>query len=185
MKNYYLTFAFTLLCFSCSDNSQQARVEKLKNINEHLITEIEHLNLLSDSLKKEYNNLEDLLDSTKNKLLQYEKDRNYLEFAKLGEYQSYDSKEGNKADGFNYRIEVYGSEIYRYFYISKIEHTGEVRRQQILKNEINIETLLGIYSEQSGNVKFQSWNSPNTFSLTHLDTTYNLTITLTGEVKLQ
>lgn len=99
MKNYYLTFAFTLLCLSCSDNSQQARVEKLKNINEHLITEIEHLNLLSDSLKKEYNNLEDLLDSTKNKLLQYEKDRNYLEFAKLGGYQSYDSKEVTKPMG--------------------------------------------------------------------------------------
>ncbi|MEQ8907405.1 hypothetical protein [Ekhidna sp.] len=187
MKKYhYLTLSFLFLTLSCTDNTQQERIDELEESNQQLLTQVVDLNFLTDSIKQEYNYLTEVLDSLEYEIQQSEKDRSYLELVEIGAYQEQNSEDEDQAHGFNYRIEVYGAEIYKYFYISKIEYIGEMGRRQAFRNQIDIETLLNISSEQTGNVKFQGWSTPTEFKLTRLDsTTYNLTVTETGEVKLK
>ena len=187
MTNYYYLFlSFAFLFFSCTDNTQQERIEKLERTNDQLEAKVDNLMLVTDSLTHEYNYLIDLLDSLEYEIEQSAKDRSYLELVEIGEYQRQDSEDVDEARGFNYRIEVYGAEIYKYFYISKIEYIGEMGRQQAFRNQMDIENLLNISSEQTGNVEFQNWISPNEFTLTRLDSiSYSLTIDPTGEVRLK
>ena len=99
-----------------------------------------------------------------------------VDWKTLGDYDIY---------GFNYRIEIYLSEIYRSLYITKIGYWGEGVQRIEYTFEVDIESLLGINSEETSSLKFLRWISQNEFEIKTTKGTVILEILDTQKVQIK
>ena len=67
--------------------------------------------------------------------------------------------------GFNYRIGIYLSEIYKSLYITKIGYFSEGIQRIEYTFEVDIESLLGINSEETNSLEFVQWVNQNEFEI--------------------
>lgn len=78
--------------------------------------------------------------------------------------------------GFNYRVEIIQSEIYRSILINKIEYFGEGSAIVSEKSNLDIENLLKINSEMTSQIEFVKWTEFNVFILKDFKKYYKLKI---------
>lgn len=158
---------------SCKPKSEKLKTELIsKSI-------ADSLNLVIDSLKqkielsenligrlKENKNSLKIIDSLKYVILRKDAEYSALMELHLGEFVALNDDDESKPWGYQYRIEIYGSEIYKSVYLTKIEYIGEGARQVGSKIEIDIDKEIGISGEYTNGLKFVKWLKSNEFQLT-------------------
>lgn len=78
--------------------------------------------------------------------------------------------------GFNYRVEIVQSEIYRSVIVNKIEYFGEGSAVISEKSNLDVENLLSINSEMTSQLEFVRWIDFNIFILKDFNKSYKLKI---------
>ena len=119
--------------------------------------------LIIDSLQTEIN----YKDAIYNNLVQLSSGEFNYYSVNLNEHSPY---------GFNYRVEIIQSEIYRSVIVNKIEYFGE--GSAVIKEvlNLNIENLLKINSEMTSQLEFVKWIDFNIFILRDFKKSYVLKI---------
>jgi len=119
--------------------------------------------LIIDSLQTEIN----YKDAVYNNLIQLSSGEFNYYSANLNEHSPY---------GFNYRVEIIQSEIYRSVIVNKIEYFGEgfVVIKEVSK--LDIENLLNINSEMTSQLEFVKWIDFNIFIIKDFKKSYKLKI---------
>lgn len=179
MKSHLLIltiFAFVTACSDSTSNSQKnTKIDSLNTTIKSLRSEIADQQVLIDSLTNiETSN--STIDSLKYLLKRKDVTFSALTQAQVGEFQRLEEEDENGTWAFEYRIEIYGSEIYKSVYLTKIEYYSESVRRIGSTYEIDIEGELGLFGESTNSLELVKWTSPEEFQLATRDSTYNLEI---------
>lgn len=93
-----------------------------------------------------------------------------------GELQRLETTNKGDSWGYEYRVEVYVSEIYKSIYLTKIDYYGEGHRRVASTYEVDLEKELGLLGESTNSLEFKEWISPTTFQLATTDRVYEMSI---------
>lgn len=186
-----LLIGLLALC-SCQHKSEKLKSEFIsKSIVDSLNLVIDSLKLNIELSEKLTGVLEDnknslkIIDSLKYVILRKNVEYSALMELHLGEFIRLEDDDENKPWGYEYRIEIYGSEIYKSVYLTKIEYIGESVRQVGSKYEIDLDQEIGISGERTNGLKFVKWLKSNEFQLTEGDEIYTLKILNSNKVKVK
>jgi|GEM_PF-2599952 len=140
------------------------------------------------SSSSEIKRLESRIDS-----LEFENMRQNVRFRSLvqlssGEFRRLDvdwqAMDDDDDYGYNYRVEIYLSEIYKSLYVSKIAYWGEGIQRIASTIEVDIETLLGLSSEGTNSLEFLDWTNHNEFRVKSMNGISRLQIIDSNQVIL-
>lgn len=179
-KILIISFLIYAILSACSDKEKvEQSTQKHDKIKKELL-ELNDLNTvlsyLNDSLSNFTENSQSIIDSLNYALKRKEIHFNSIVQLSTGEFQRIETEDEDGTYGFNYRIEVYLSEIYKSIYLTRIEYFGEGMQRISSSHQINIEDELGISSEQTSSLNFLRWNSLTQFQISIADSIYNLQI---------
>ena len=122
-------------------------------------------NCTADKTRPADNSEKKLIDSLKHELSRQQTRFAGLTLALESDFISIEAADEDDAYGFNYRAEIYLSEIYNSLYISRIEYYSEGVRRVGATKEVNIEGLFNINSEQTSGLEFLKRISPTEFEV--------------------
>lgn len=129
--------------------------------------------------------LEAKIDSLEYVVLRKDVHFRALEHLSSGDFQRVTAETEDDIYGYNYRVEIYLSEIYKSLYITKIGYWGEGIQRIEYTFEADIENLLGINSEQTNSLEFVHWISPDVFEIKTTEGVFILEILDSKEVQLK
>ena len=183
---------FLITLCSCQNNSDKTnsefiskpKVDSLNTVIDSLKQKIELSRKLADSLSDNKHSLK-TIDSLKYVILRKDVEYSALMELHLGEFIALNDDDESKPWGYQYRIEIYGSEIYKSVYLTKIEYIGEGVRQVGSKSEINLDQEIGISGEETNSLKFVQWLKDSEFQLTDGKKVYTLKIFNSNKVKVK
>jgi len=152
------------ILYSCNDaDSTNETVDALnseiaslkKQLTEQSPTPTDSLSLLLKEFNKQYKSLYQL---------------------STGELQRVEANDKNASWGYEYRVEVYISEIYKSIYLTKIDYYGEGLRYVSSSYKIDIEKELGLFGESTNSLEFKEWVTPTKFRLITDENVYTMSI---------
>ncbi len=159
MTRYFTTAILIILIFlSC----KQTNTFDKGLVNDAYLTKIDSIKNVNESLVIELENQKNQFKS--------------LEFASSGDMIETETISDTVAYGFNYRVEIYLSEIYKSLYVTKIEYFGEGMQRIRNTNSVNLVEKLNINHEFTNGLEFVSWHTPTIFEIKIHDKKYILTI---------
>ncbi|MDQ3291014.1 MAG: hypothetical protein M3Q05_06955 [Bacteroidota bacterium] len=177
MKYLYKLIILTSLVLpfsSCNKvNSPNQELTKTNSFNQ--------LNLLKSKVKY----LNKVTDSLKTELQRQEIKFRSLEEASTGEFIENKTDKENKFYGFNYRIEIYISEIYKFLYLTKVDFFGEGSSRISSTYKIDLEKELNISSEETNDLHFVKWTSPSEFEIQVNNKTYTIKVISFQKVEIK
>ena len=178
-RSYFLPLIFLPVLTSCNEpaplDDRQMEIDSLTSIVDSLSSELADNRLLIDS-SINANSTDSVIDSLEFALMRKDVEFSALTQAQVGEFQSLKEEDENGTWAYEYRVEVYGSEIYKSVYLTKIEYFSESARRIGSTYKIDLENELGLSGESTNSLEFVKWASDIEFQLATRDSTYNLTI---------
>jgi len=185
MKSNFTKFIALLLLAACNEQTtpnSNIEIDSLNSVIESLQSKLADQQLVIDSLAN-IKTPESIIDSLEYSLMRKNVEFSALTQLQVGEFQRLEEEDENGTWAFEYRIEVYGSEIYKSVYLTKIEYFSESVRRVGSTHEIDIEEL-GLFGESTNSLEFVKWISATEFLLATRDSTYNLEILGPTDVKV-
>tara|TARA_Y100000114_G_scaffold154224_1_gene175809 strand:- start:3937 stop:4497 length:561 start_codon:yes stop_codon:yes gene_type:complete len=175
MKSIFPIFLLLAILTSCneptsSDNSQ-AQIDSLTTVTNSLQLELTKYKLQIDSLTQ-IDLINDIIDSLEYALKRKDVRFSALTQSQVGEFQRLEEEDKNETWAFEYRIDVFGSEVYKSVYLTKIEYFSE----SIRRIGSTYELELDLFGERTNSLEFVKWLSPTEFQLATRDSTYTLEI---------
>ena len=181
-----------MIVWSCQDKVEKSRPELvLKSV-------VDSLNIVVDSLEKKLQLTELLADSLKNieppskiiDSLQQVIQRKNVEYSALmeldlGDFTRIEEADEGKPWAYQYRVEIYGSEIYKSVYLVMIEYVGEGVRQIGTMYEIDLDKEIGISGELTNGLEFIKWLAGDEFQLSDGRDIYTFKILSPHDVEVE
>lgn len=134
---------------------------------------------------KEIERLESKIDSLEYIILRKDVKFRALEYLSAGEFQRVEAETEDDIYGYNYRVEIYLSEIYKSLYVTKIGYWGEGIQRVEYTFEADIENVLGINAEQTNSLEFVHWIRSDVFEIKTSKGVYILEILDSRKVQLK
>lgn len=195
-----LVSGFTIvlsILYSCNQgsNSNQTPDNSASRLVDSLTTLITQCKEQKDSLIARYKSEKDSLtahyltqnDSLNEALQDIKIHFKSLEQLSSGEFQYTDTSSSgyDNGYGYNYRIEIYLSEIYKSMYLTKVEYYGEGMQRLASRYRINLEDELNISYEATNNLQFIKWNAPTEFEFSVADRKFDASIVDSTNVQIK
>ena len=137
-----------------------------------------------DSLKTELNQCKAKNDSLVNALQDMDNNFESLEQLSSGEFRYVDSNSTVDYYGYNYRVEIYLSEIYKSMYLTKVEYYDEGSQRLSPSFKVDIMNTLHINDEQTNSLRFIGWKTPDKFEISVDSIKYNVSIIDSAKVQI-